>query len=535
MRKFSRIIASGAAIVLGTVGLSLVPTAAYAANTTYYIDAVAGSDSAAGTTPGTAWKTLTKVNATTFGAGDQILFHVGQTWSGRLHPLGSGVAGNPITLSSYGGTGYPVIDGGSLPGGGAVYLTDQSYWTIQNLEVVSDSGVNNLGSPNPGTARTGILVDSPYDQVLKGIVIQNNYVHDVNGCFDCADLNGHFNGGIVVGANIYSPVSVAKGGYDGVQILNNLVEDVGRSGIIFIDNSSGIWFWVDQASLSQNITISGNEVYRSDSDGITVGGGNNVQIDHNIVGDAGQETILTSTQPSTAGIWPGKTENVVIEYNEVYGTQTNVIDGQGFDIDLGVSNATVQYNYSHDNEGGFLLLMGGWVDGSNATVRYNLSVNDGNGGGKGVFSFSYGVKPGTNIYNNTVYVAPGLASNIMHCESCDVANAWSFRNNVIANYGTGGYAYPTQNDTIDYNLFYGNHPASEPADAHKLTTDPQFIAPVNVAPYGIGSVAGFQLAGTSPAAGSGLLIAANGGHDYFGRTVSATANPTRGFHEVNTY
>ena len=145
------------------------------------------------------------------------------------------------------------------------------------------------------------------------------------------------------------------------------------------------------------------------------------------------------------------------------------------------------------------------------------------------------MKPSTDIYNNTVYVASGLASNIMHCDSCNVSSAWSFRNNIVANFGTGGYGYPTQADTIDSNTFYGNHPATEPADAHKLTSDPQFVAPTSSAPTGWSSVGGFKVASTSPAVGSGVVIPSNGGVDYFGDPVSATAPPTRGFYEAQTF
>lgn len=521
MNRTMRRLAGVAAIAVAAATLVAVPSAAWAVNTTYYVDATAGSDAAAGTSPGTAWQTLAKVNATTFGAGDQILFKGGQTWTGQLYPKGSGVAGNPIVISNY-GTGMPKFDGAPLTTGAAVYLKNQSYWTIQNLEVVNDSPGSNLVSSNP---RWGIFVNNDAGGTRRGIIIQNNFVHDVNGCFDCTNsVNGHANGGIVVGANVNMVISFNVDSYDGVQILNNTVDDVGRSGIIFDDISSGALLWVDKPALSKNITIAGNTITDSAGDGITVRGAQNVLIEHNVVGGSGQQTSNTQNQPSTVGIFNAKTIDTVIQYNEVYGTKFNVTDGQGYDIDLSASNTTVQYNYSHDNEGGFILLMWGqWNDiGVNATVRYNLSVNDG-AVAKGVFAFSYGVKPNTDIYNNTVYVGPGRTTNIFDCISCSVASAWSFRNNIVANFGTGTYTYPTAAATIDSNIFWGNHPASEPADANKLTTDPQFLNPASLTP------AGFQVATTSPAKGSGAVIPLNGGKDYFGTAVPSTLPPTRGF------
>jgi len=47
--------------------------AAAAAGVAYYVDATAGSDANAGTSPGAPWKSLAKVNGTTFQAGDQVL------------------------------------------------------------------------------------------------------------------------------------------------------------------------------------------------------------------------------------------------------------------------------------------------------------------------------------------------------------------------------------------------------------------------------------------------------------------------------
>jgi len=51
--------------------------------TTYYISNN-GSDAANGLTSGTAWRTLTNVNATTFEPGDSILFKAGDSWRGTV-------------------------------------------------------------------------------------------------------------------------------------------------------------------------------------------------------------------------------------------------------------------------------------------------------------------------------------------------------------------------------------------------------------------------------------------------------------------
>jgi hypothetical protein len=535
------------ALVAPAVALLPAPTPVAAAGTTYYVDGVAGSDTATGTSPGTAWKSLTKVDATTFNPGDRILLHTDQTWAGRLAPLGNGTAGSPITISSYGGGARPHIDGGSLsPGLGAVYLVDQNYWTVDGLEVTSNTGTDNF---NGGTTRSGIYINNGGWGVVRGITLTNNLVHDVNGCFICSDYDGHGNGGIVV----WTDLEASRASYAGVLIANNVVDHVGRSGISFGDMSFGTGqpYYVDQASLSTGVVIRDNHVSYSDSDGIVVVGTDGTLIEHNVVGNAGQGTVENSTEPSTAGIWPGHAMNTTVQYNEVYGTQTHVTDGQGYDNDLSSSYAKFQYNYSHDNQGGFILIMGGGVGNSTSpaeglVVRNNLSVNDGWGGVKGVFTFSYGVSDSTDIYNNTVYIPAGSTASPMYCDGCvsETVGDFSFHNNIVENLGSGTYLYPAGTDrffwpgaggaVFDHNLFHGNHPTSEPADPHKLTSDPLLVSPASPAPYGYCAVAGYKVGAGSPAIGSGVAVPENGGVDYFGATLPPTA-PTLGFAEVGGF
>src|SRR5215203_5387190 len=51
---------------------------------TYYVNNN-GSDSASGTSTGSAWKTISRVNSQVLKAGDKVLFAGGQTFSGGLY------------------------------------------------------------------------------------------------------------------------------------------------------------------------------------------------------------------------------------------------------------------------------------------------------------------------------------------------------------------------------------------------------------------------------------------------------------------
>ena len=103
---------------------------------TFYVDSRQGNDTNAGTSPGMAWKSLDKVNATLFHPGDHILLRSGSVWSGQLWPKGSGAEGSPITVDMYGGGVLPTIHGDGRVED-AVLLKNQEYWEIQNLEITN--------------------------------------------------------------------------------------------------------------------------------------------------------------------------------------------------------------------------------------------------------------------------------------------------------------------------------------------------------------------------------------------------------------
>lgn len=497
-------------------------------STTYYVNSLSGSDAATGTTPQTAWRSLARVDATQFQPGDRILFARGGTWYGQLHPLGSGAAGQPIVIAAYGAGPMPLINGGSLPSGptsgAAVLLQNQSYWQIQGLQVENNSGLNNFGSLSvQGLPRYGILVENSLGSLVRGIAIGGNVVDDVNGCFNCAGQDAHMNGGIAV-------LGLAPSdSFQDVSIIGNSVAHVGRTGIVFWDSID--YPATIENQLSTQVDIAGNRVTYVDGDGILMYGTLDGFIQHNVVGHAGQRTISGFSEASSAGLWPTRSIGAVVQYNEVYGTLTQGTDGEGFDVDEFSVDTTVQYNYSHDNEGGFLLME--WEGSSGLVARYNLSLNDGWGGVKGVFDFAETVPEGTTIYNNTVVTEAGTHENIMHCDLCDGTDPglWSFENNIIDNQGSGGYSYPGRAEAlIAYNLFYGNHPSSEPSDPEGLTSNPDFSGPLTV-PYGIDSVGAYSIKVSSPADASGVIVPDNGGRDYFGHSVCALQDPSRGFAE----
>src|SRR5579859_827793 len=151
--------------------------------TTYYVDCNGGNDGNAGTSQSAAWQTLTPVNAKQFAPGDSILFITGCTWTGTLHPGGSGTNGNTITIDEYGTGALPHIDGGGATE--AVLLSGQQYWDINNLEV------SNAAS-TAGTRR-GVLVTTT--GVSNHIHLVGLNVHNISGQLG-ADATSKNTGGI---------------------------------------------------------------------------------------------------------------------------------------------------------------------------------------------------------------------------------------------------------------------------------------------------------------------------------------------------
>lgn len=474
-------------------------------NQRYYIDAGSGNDNNDGLSETSAWKTFAKVNITTFSEGDKILLKAGGSWSSQLHPLGSGTKENPILITSYGVGNKPLLDGKGMAGP-VVFLKNQSHWVIDGLKIT------NAAPQRDNTYRWGILIENHDGGSLSDIKILNNTIHHITGSFRWADgfIGPHLNGGI--GFNVTGTTGTDK--FDGILIEGNTVSHSGRTGIVVWDN---VWNGANLATT--DVKISKNTVEFIDSDGILTYGCNGALLEYNVANTCGNFAEAGQFNGSCA-IWSTRGRDCISQFNEAYNTKALLdnADGQGFDIDLDATNFIVQYNYSHDNAGGFLLIIDAKNDPSvkngttGAIVRYNISQND----GARIINFAGGIAANSAIYNNTFYIGKGLSTNIIdHSWDLDMTPPYYIKNNLIYNLGTGIYSVPGTAGTFDYNLYFGNHPASEPAELHKLTADPMLKNPGSGA-AGIWSVAGYETKIGSPASGSGVLVENNGGRDYWG-------------------
>lgn len=273
--------------------------------TAYHVDSEKGDDGADGTSAATAWKTLDPVNARSFRPGDAILLKRGGVWSRGLRPRGNGKPDRPITIGAWGKGERPIVNGVDRPG---VELTDQSWWTIQDIQATSD----------PEYRRCGISVRvSEGAPQPRGIRILNCVAFDTGS---------H---GISVGGHA---------GYDGVLIENC---------VSFCNLNDGIEVGGATAKSGRNTVIRRCTAWSNPGmAGIWINGTQNGLI----------EDCLAYSN-ACVNIWTWNAVNVTIRRCEAFRGRPQR-DAAGFDIDWGSQACTMEYCYSHHNEGDAFLLMG---------------------------------------------------------------------------------------------------------------------------------------------------------------------------------
>ena len=97
--------------------------------TSYYVDAVAGSDTNNGTSEAIAWQSLSKVNRSSFSPRDQILSKSEQVFFGTLKPRSSGNSTASIVVGKYGGDSKPIINGENKKA--SIHLVNLQGWEFQ--------------------------------------------------------------------------------------------------------------------------------------------------------------------------------------------------------------------------------------------------------------------------------------------------------------------------------------------------------------------------------------------------------------------
>jgi len=532
----------------------------------YYIDSVAGEDSNNGTTELTAWKNISKVNLLTLALGSKIYLKCGSVWNGQqLKFAGSGTSAFPITVDQYGTGAKPRLngDGISTANQGVVYLYNQDYIEINNLEITNYPVLSPSTNPNSiffvglyesgtnpyGADRRGVMVALMDKGISSHIYLKNLNIHHIKGQLGSGErsVNGAFpkrTGGIYF--TVLNESSGSNSRFNDILIDNCTISYVENTGLSF-NNEDDVYYpggnelalWT--ARKFTNIKVSNNVIHHIGKNAMIIRCTDETGL---IEFNTCYETALGTTGNT---MFSARAKGTIFQYNEGYYNRATTqkvdpgnIDGSMYDPDFGSVGVIFQYSYSHDNSEG--IYWGCNVRGSNnnttgipdpedvgCTLRYSISQND---LGDLVF-FNYS-SAGNEIYNNVFYIKPGLSPNIIH-ENSGNNHTYNFFNNIIYNLGNGGYAFGSgsgvQISTIENNVFYGSHPSDEPSDINKLISDPLFVNP-GQGTIGINELLdGYKLQSTSPAQSNGRLISKNGGFDFYHNSLGAFNSPNRGVYQ----
>jgi hypothetical protein len=539
MKRFSlshcTAIASALALVTAGVALLSAPAAEASTGTTYYVS-TSGSDSNAGTSTSSPWRSLAKVDATTFQPGDRILFQSGGSWKGQLWPKGSGVFGSAITIGRY-GSGAKL----SFPAAGSVTSTvrlwNQQYWTITDIDVSNNKPSTGTAGANLGDFR-GIHIGGDNGQTLSGFVIDGVDVHDVTGVDNW--VGGHTSnnktginfamgwdrakntGGIVFNTtvpNIAAPPSSPTILND-ITIENSSVKNTSWGGIVlkqYVGDAPGAvatgWGLRTSASDSKyapftHVTIQGNYITQQG----TSYGANGMLLD-DVRGGVVQNNLVDRV--GTCGIEMDYSDVVTVQHNEVTGTTVKAggSDSNAVDTDMGTTNQIVQYNYLHNNNVGILAYQ--VMFGGDSIWRYNVIANN----SKEALQLGSVSSSTAQIYNNTVYSTASTQARLM------TGSHYTFTNNIF--YTTVANPTMATGTNIVYrnNLYGGNSPTIPSGESHAIVGNPLFANPTA---GGTGTQASgpdlnaglnWLIAANSPAVRAGIAISDNGGVDYRGATV----------------
>jgi hypothetical protein len=535
-------VASAKTLVLSGFLFALPASSALA--TDYYVDDVGGSNNNSGLS-GAPWRDLVKVNAVTFQPGDNVFFRRGGVWNGTLYPksgttpatITQGSGSSPtsrVTFDAYGNLTdpKPIINGGGAAV--AVQIINKQYFTLRNFHITNIAPPN---AENPNGNRIGIRVafggtGAPIGSVhqYKDVQILNNDITDVWG-YTARDYVYDNTGGIYVEQMDYQGSQTQVDGLliDGNYLADNRCIGLHMKAASNYNGREDLW--------ATNLKISRNIFQGSGADHIVLNGAKGAVIEYNAAYDAGLSSLsVYDEETHIAGMWSAyHTRDITFQFNEVARTRNNNInngrkgDSQAFDADYGTLGKHIfQYNYTHENEGGVLILMPDPTRSKVAYYRYNLSVNDGRKTNTAC-QFSMHPYPPLSyayVYNNVFYSTKADGFKLR-----DFAGAYYY-NNV---FHVTSAIYPTA-PVFSNNAYYGHVP--DVNDPYKVVADPKFVGilPTGAAPDGNVPVNTqvFKLQANSPLINAGMNISTlgllgdvldNGGRDFWGAPLySGTGN-----------
>lgn len=355
---------------------------------TYYLSPK-GNDLNAGTSQALAWRSLDKLNQTTFAAGDSILLEGGESFTGGLilEKNLSQESDERILIRSY-GEGKATILAGREHG---IYVLNGAGLEISNLILRAQGPEYNDHS--------GIMF---HKNIEDGNWLANIHLHQL-------EISGFNRGGITIFGEEYIGPAYQRIRIEYVKAYNNGDHGIGVLGQVMKEGHAMKDIYVAHCEVHHNLGQPGKTNAHT-GNGIVVGNTDGIVIEYCIAYENGAGNLYKRGGP--IGIWMWDCKDGIIQFCESHHNRTGSSkDGGGFDLDGGCQNCIIQYCYSHDNEGaGFLVAE---YDGArpllNNYIRFNISENDGRKNGYGSITVwcGRGILRELFIYNNTIFQSPG--------------------------------------------------------------------------------------------------------------------------------
>ena len=382
----------------------------------YYFDSGfggAGNGSAA-----SPWSNLSNFNSLDLNPGDNVYL------SGSFNIPGGGLS---VTSEDAGTTANPVTIAGASGVKATLNAGDSFGLSASNVGGIKLESIRFLA--NGPTSRGG---DGLYTNTFDGVRFYNNegdkkqtvHINDVQ-------VQGFGKNGIrIEGQN-------GASGFDDVRITNSLVQKNQVAGVSFegdyaaANKSAFTNVYIGKVTAAENRGRANLPQEGNTGNGIVIGQVNGAVIERSVAHHNGLD--CASEQGGAVGIWAWDSNGVIIQHNESYANGTaGEHDGGGFDLDGGVTDSIMQYNYSHDNDGaGYLLAQfENAREYSGNVIRYNISQNDGRKNGYGGIH-SFGPITSADVYNNTVFMSPALKADLR--SESDVPAAIKFRDGSTKN------------------------------------------------------------------------------------------------------
>jgi hypothetical protein len=381
--------------LISLFAMSLVAPSSFASD--YYFSNT-GNDQTGNGSLINPWRSIGKFNTLDLSPADSVYFRAGDTFHGSLSldqlDSGSDASGNliaPIAIGSYGGASGSRAVIRSLPNSAALRAINSSGIEIRDLEF--ENGGSFASNPESGVY---FSVD---------LSVSGDLTHLQHLRFDNIISRGFHRSGLAINAS-------SSVGYEDVQVANSEFYDNQFAGL---EVAANLWtepvhrdFRIDHVIARDNPGFVGCTPHCGH--GVVLG-----QVNGGTIENSSANSNGSAAGKGNVGIWTWQSNNIVIQRNTAIGNRSPLGgDGGGFDIDGGVTNSVVQYNFSQDNAGaGYLVAEFGFAEPMQQNVyRYNRSVNDGMDG-YGAFTIwgedATSIASSALIHNNTAIVDRSIA------------------------------------------------------------------------------------------------------------------------------